>query len=335
MRYLITGATGFVGGHIAEECARRGHDLRAIVRPTSDSALLETLGAAIVRGDLSDPKIVRQAVADMDVVIHCAGKLGDWGPIDAYRKVNVDCLRGLLEACKGQALTRFIHMSSLGVYAAKHHYGTGENEPLPTHHRDGYSQSKAEAERLVFSFYRDFGIPAVVLRPGFIYGPRDKAVMPELIKNLRAGWVRYPGGGRSALNTIFIRNLTDAVFLAATKEQAAGQAYNLTDGEFVSKRRFIEAVADAMDLPRPTRTPPYWLGWIVTWCCENLARLRGAPQAPLFNFTRWKFMALNLDFSIEKARAELGYSPRVSFDDAIEETMAWYKSHEDVPCASV
>jgi nucleoside-diphosphate-sugar epimerase len=325
MRYLITGATGFLGGHIAEACAQRGHTLRVIARPTSDITLLQKLDAAVCRGDLDDPRLVRQALEDVDIVVHCAAKLGDWGPVDAYRRVNVDCLRVLLDACKGHALTRFVHISSLGVYAFRHHFGTDESEPLPTRHHDGYSQSKVEAEQLAFRYYKDFGVPVVVLRPGFVYGPRDHAVLPDLIKNLRAGRVRYPGArGRRALNTIFVRNLVDAVLLAADRVAAVGQAYNLTDGESVSKRRFIEAVADAMNLPRPTRAPPYWLGWIVTWCCEKVARLRGAPQAPLFNFTRWKFMALNLEFSIAKAKLELGYLPRVRFEDAIHETMVWY-----------
>src|SRR5206468_659087 len=135
-------------------------------------------------------------------------------------------------------------------------------------------------------------------------------------------------GGR-ALNTIFVRNLVEAVFLASEREQAVGQVYNLTDDETVSKRQFVEAVADAMSLPRPTRTPPLWLAYAVTWGAEALARARGAQEAPLFNFTRLKFMGLNLDFSVEKAKRELGYRPRVSFADAMAETMAWYR--EQVP----
>src|SRR5262245_8182240 len=148
MRYLITGATGFLGGHIAEACVQRGRTVSALVRPTSDTSLLEKLGVTLHQGDMNDPSSVRQALADVDVVIHCAGKLGDWGPVDDYRKVNVEGLRVLLEACKGQALSRFIHMGSLAVYAPRHHYGTDETEPLPKKHRDGYAQSKMEAEEL-------------------------------------------------------------------------------------------------------------------------------------------------------------------------------------------
>jgi nucleoside-diphosphate-sugar epimerase len=96
----------------------------------------------------------------------------------------------------------------------------------------------------------------------------------------------------------------------------------------VTKRQFADSVADAMDLPRASLAPPYWLAWVVTWCCEKMAKLRGAEQAPNFNFTRFKFMAMNLDFSIDKARRELGYNPRVSFADAMAETMNWYKVQE-------
>ncbi len=327
MRYLITGATGFVGGHLAERCVRREYSVHAIARPTSDTRDLEKIGVTIFRGELDDPALVRQALADVDVVVHCAAKVGDWGPVEEYRKVNVEALRVLLDECKGMALTRFVLLSSLGVYAAKHHYGTDETEPLPSSHRDGYSQSKVEAEKLALHYYQEFGVPVVALRPGFIYGPKDRTVLPRIIDSLRKRTMRYPGArGERALNTIYIENLLDAIFLSVARDEAVGQAFNLTDGEFVSKRRFIEAVADAMGLPHPTLMPPFWLAYTVTWFSEKLARLKGAKEAPQFNFTRLKFMGYNLDFSIQKAMDQLGYRPRVPFDEAISETMGYYKA---------
>src|SRR5262245_40244247 len=136
---LITGATGFIGGHVAEACAQRGVAVRAIVRPGSDTTLLERLGASLHRGDLTAVALVREAVADIDVVVHCAAKVGDWGPVEDFRPVNVEALRHLLEACKGRTLRRFVHVSSLGVYPARHHHGTDETEPLPANHMDGYT----------------------------------------------------------------------------------------------------------------------------------------------------------------------------------------------------
>jgi len=315
-----------VGGHLVEACLERDHQVSALVRPTSNTTELEKLGVTLYRGDMKDAALVRSAVIEADVVVHCAAKVGDWGTIDEYRQVNVENLRVLLDACKGQAVSRFIHVSSLGVYAARHHYGTDESEPPGRRHRDSYSQSKVEAEELALRYYHDFGVPVVVLRPGFIYGPRDPVVFPRLIESLRRRAVRYPGArGARALNTIYVGNLVHAIFLAIESEQAVGQIYNLTDGEPVSKRCFIEKIADAMGLPHPHLMPPYWLAFLVTWCIDKAAKLRGAKHAPAINFTRLKFLGLNLDFSIDKARTELGYRPRWSFDDAMVETLDWYK----------
>ncbi len=334
-RYLVTGATGFLGGHVAEAFVKRGWPVATLARASSDTKLLEGLGVTVHRGDLTDAKAIARVMADVDVVVHCAAKVGDWGPVAEYRAVNVEGLRALLDAAKSQALSRFVHVSTLGVYAARHHHGTDETEPLPAKHADGYTQSKVEAEQLALRYYRDLGVPVVVLRPGFVYGPRDRTVMPRLIGGLRAGTVRYPGAkGRRALNTIFIGNFVQAVFLALASDRAVGQIYNLTDGEFVSKRRFIEAVADAMGLPRPWRAPPLWLARFLTACSEGWAKLRGAKEAPLFTRARLKFLGLNLDFSIDKAKRELGYQPRTNFDDAMYETMAWYKKEAQVPADS-
>jgi nucleoside-diphosphate-sugar epimerase len=326
MRTLVTGATGFVGSHIAEAFVDRGWGVVTVARPSSDTALLERLGVAIHRGDLADTALLGKIVPDVEAIVHCAAKVGDWGPVEEYRAVNVGALRGLLDACKGEPLQRFVHISSLGVYAARHHHGTTEEEPLPSHHADSYTQTKVEAEQLVRQYYRDFGIPVVILRPGFVYGPRDRTVMPRLIQKLRAHMVRYLGAkGQRALNTIYVKNLVDAVFLALQHPQAVGQVYNLTDGEAVTKRQFIETICDALDLDKPTKSPPLWLARFLTWWMEKWARLIGSRQAPRLTQAGLKFLGLNLDFSIEKAKRELGYRPSVGFEHGMQETMAWYK----------
>jgi 2-alkyl-3-oxoalkanoate reductase len=326
-RYLITGATGFVGSHLAEACVARGAAVVALARAGSDTGLLDKLGVVVVRGDLTDGAAVRGAVESADVVVHCAAKVGDWGPVADYRAVNVDGLRHLLDACRGKPLHRFVHLSSLGVYAARHHHGTTETEPLPPYHMDGYTQSKVEAEQLALGYQRHFQVPVVVLRPGFIYGPRDRTVLPKLIGSLRQGLVRWIGGGRKAMNTIYVANLVDAIFLAVDNPQAVGQIFNLTDGELVSKRRFIETLAHGLNLPEPSALGvPLWLARIAAWNQERMARNQGATQAPRLTQARLKFLGLNLDFSIEKAKTELGYRPRVSFERGMEQTVAFYKN---------
>jgi nucleoside-diphosphate-sugar epimerase len=248
--------------------------------------------------------------------------------VEEYRPINVQALRGLLEACIGKPLSRFIHMSSLGVYEARHHYGTDESEPLPATHLDAYSQTKVEADQLALEYHRKHGIPVVVLRPGFVYGPRDRTVLPKLIQRMTNGKVHYLGGDRRALNTIYVGNLVDAVFLAVENPSAVGQAYNLTDGEAVTKRRFFEAVADGMGLPRSKQILPGWLAGIVVRVLKRqMRRAVARGRKPIVTPAQFKFLLLNLDFSIEKAKRELGYRPRFTFEQGIRETLAWYRQN--------
>jgi nucleoside-diphosphate-sugar epimerase len=302
--------------------------VRTIARPSSNTTALTNLGVEIIPGDLTDPATIRRAVEGVDMVIHCAARVGDWGPVEDYRDVNVHALATLLEACRNRPLKKFIHLSSLGVYAARHHYGTDETAPLPESHMDGYTQTKLEAEKVVLEAHRRDGIPVVVLRPGFVYGPRDRAVLPKLIDSLRRRRFNYIAGGKYALNSIYVGNVVEAVLLGIDKPQAVGQIYNLTDGEAVSKRRFIETLRTGLNLP-PARpiSVPLWVARIVAAWLESSARKKNSPKPPKLTQARLKFLGLNLDFSIEKAKRELGYKPRYTFDQGMAETIAWYRDH--------
>lgn len=324
--YLLTGATGFVGSHVAEALAGRGESVRALVRAGSDTALLEKLGVTVIRGEFSDPEVLRAAVEGVDVVIHSAAKVGDWGHVDEYRKVNVEGLRSLLEAVRGRPLHRFVHISTLGVYAARHHYGTDETEPLPESHIDGYTQSKVEAERLAVEYVREHGVPVTILRPGFVYGPRDRSVLPRLVARLRERSVIYIARGRYALNTTYVGNLVDAILLAVDAPGAVGEVFNITDGEFVSKRRFFESVADGVGVGRPRFSVPVWLARFMARWRERVFRRKNKPHPPRITQAQLKFAGLNLDFSIAKARTRLGYHPQVSFRDGMRQAVEWYRS---------
>jgi nucleoside-diphosphate-sugar epimerase len=284
----------------------------------------------VIRGDLTDADALKQAVEGCDVVIHCAAKVGDWGPVDEYRKVNVEGLRNLLDAVIARPLHRFVHVSTLGVYAARHHHGTDETEPLPNDHIDGYTQSKVEAERLALEYHRRQKVPVTILRPGFVYGPRDRTVLPRLAARLKERSVIYIARGRHALNTTFVGNIADAVLLAIDAPEAVGEVFNITDGEFVSKRRFFETVADGLGLPRPRGFPPVpvWLARMLANWREGVFRRNNKPNPPRITQAQLKFAGLNLDFSIAKARTKLGYSPRVLFDEGMKQALDWYKGQK-------
>jgi nucleoside-diphosphate-sugar epimerase len=322
---FITGATGLVGSHAAEEALKRGHRVRALVRPTSDTRWLDAWGVERIVGDLEDRDALRAGVAGADWVFNCAAKVGDWGHLEEFRRLNVEALRILLDACCDVGIKRFVHVSSLGVYEGRDHHGTDENVPPATNSLDAYTRSKTEAEALVLDYHRHRGLPAVVVRPGFIYGERDRTVLPKLLLNLRRGTFAYFGSGDQVLNCIYVKNLVHGLFLAAESSGAIGEVFNLTDGQRVTKRQFVGRVAELAGLKPPTRRIPLGLARFLANLVEGVARLRGAQNPPLINKARYKFLGLNLDYSIEKARRVLGYQPPFTFEQGVERAMAEHR----------
>ena len=323
---LITGATGLVGSHFAEQMRKRGYRVRALVRKPSQCTDLVSWGVDLVEGDMTNRDSLRRASNGVTVVVHCAAKVGDWGPTEAYRSVNVDGLRDLLEAVEAQTtLKRFVHVSSLGVYPARDHYGTDEFEPVSTTGIDGYTLTKVEAENIVREHIRERQLPAVVLRPGFIYGPRDQTIIPKVLARLKSGGFKFLGTGQQLLNNTYVSNLVEAIFLAIEKDDVVGEVFNITDDRLVSRREFIGTLCDNAGIPVPNKSVPLPVAKTLANLMEGLYRLLGKQDAPLLSSARIKFLGLNLDYSIDKARRILGYTPSTDFTDAMRTTVSWYR----------
>jgi nucleoside-diphosphate-sugar epimerase len=187
---------------------------------------------------------------------------------------------------------------------------------------DGYTRTKAEAELVLKRHIDESQIPAVVLRPGFIYGPGDRHVVPRLVERIKAGKMKLVGDGQKLLNNTYVGNLVDAVFLALHNPEAVGETFNVRDERLVTREEFIGAVADYLGQPRPGKIPE-WLARSLVGVIEGWARLRGATEAPMLTRARIKFLTLNLDFSIDKAREKMGYQPQVDFTDGMREALEW------------
>ncbi len=323
---FITGGTGLVGSHAVEEALARGHRVRALVRSSSNTQWLDRWGVEKVVGDLEDADALRQGVEGVNWVFNCAAKVGDWGTLEEFRKLNVDALRLLLDAASEAGVERLVHVSSLGVYEGRDHYGTDETTPPASDSLDAYTRSKTEAEALVLSFVKERGLPAAIVRPGFIYGERDRTVLPKLVGALRRGRFAYFGSGNQILNCIYVKNLVHGLFLAAEVDAAAGEVFNLTDGAKVSKKQFVGRVAELAGLKPPRRRIPLWLARTLAVLLERRAKRLGATEPPLVNKARYKFLGLNLDYSIDKARRVLGYSPPFTTEQGLIAAMADFEA---------
>ncbi len=326
---LVTGATGLVGSHVVQEARRRNWRVRALVRSPSAASELSDWGAELAIGDLGDAPSLTKAVQGATVIVHCAAKVGDWGPTESYRAINVNGLETLLNAAEATGkLKRFVHISSLGVYQARDHYGTDETEQPSTTGIDGYTLTKVEAEKLVLKHVRDKKLPAVVLRPGFIYGPRDRSVLPRVLEKLKAKAFAFLGPPDKLMNNTYVGNLVQAVFLAIERDDVLGEVFNITDGRLVTKKEFIETAAKFANYEVPERIVPIGIAKSLAKVLEFIWKLLGKQEAPLLSNARIKFLGLNLDYCIDKAKRQLGYQPKVDYQDAMKETIDWFRAQK-------
>lgn len=322
MRNLVTGATGFIGSFIAENLVKRGEEVRALVRKTSDTAFLKSLDVELFYGDLNNADSIRQAVKGMDKVFHSAAIVGDWVPKEEAYRVNVEGTRYLLEASKEEKVKRFVFISSLGVLGMKDHHKTGSDAPR-IKVNDAYADSKVDSEEVVVGFGRENNFPFTVIRPGFVFGPRDSKVIPRIVDFLKNDKFVFIGSGKNKINMIYVENLADIVIKASYSDKAIGQVYNVTNDSDMTMMALVCMVSDLWGYKRPTRHVPKNVAYTLCNIMEFFAKMTHAKEPPLLNKMRLKFLSLNLDFDIQKIKEELDYKPPFNMLEGLKRTKAW------------
>jgi nucleoside-diphosphate-sugar epimerase len=321
---LVTGATGLLGSHVVEQLVQRGRPVRAFVRPASDATFLKQLGIELCTGDLEDPASLRPALAGVAVVYHCAARVGDWGSWRQFRAQVIDATANLVDACRAGGVDRLVHVSSVSVYGHPRGDGTiTEDEPLGQRMRwlDHYCRAKIRAEEIA----RSFGPGVTVVRPSWIFGPRDRNTLQRLANALRGGWVKILGDGNNFLNILPAKDVATGVILAADQAQAAGQAYHLCSPGSITQQQFLDALADELGLARVQRhvsTAYAQFGGVIG---DVVARLLRWNRAPYISSYSVGLLTRAVNFSIEKAQRELGWQPQIMPQEAIRQAIAWLK----------
>lgn len=326
MRNLVTGATGFIGSHIAERLIKEGEDVIALVRKTSNTGFLSGIGAKFTYGDINDLESVKRAMQGIDIVYHSAALADEWiSSKEAYR-VNVEGTRNLLDAAREAKVKRFVFISSLAVLGMRDHHGTPADAP---YHKtgDSYIDTKIDSEALVMDYYKKYGLPVTVVRPGFVFGPRDNKLIPRLSDRLGKKQFMFVGSGKNKINAVYIENLTDAVISAARSEKAVGQKYNVTNDSGMTLEALVLNIVDIWKFDTPRKHIPKFMAYLVCNILTGLARLTKAKEPPYITKTRIKFLSLNLDFDIDKTKNDLGYNPRVSIEEGLRRTKDWMEKN--------
>ncbi|MFL6278699.1 MAG: NAD-dependent epimerase/dehydratase family protein [Vicinamibacterales bacterium] len=329
MRVLVTGATGFTGGHLARWLAARGDHVRVLVRPRPGSGpgrSVTHFGAdptqfEVASGDLTDAAAVHRAATGVEVVYHVAAIYRQAGlREDEYRAVNAGAVRTVIEAAKAGGARRVVHCSTVGVHGDVEHPPANEDAPLRP--GDIYQHTKLEGEAIAREAARDTGVEVVIARPTGIYGPGDRRLL-KLFRGVARRRFITLGAGQIFYHLTYIDDLLAGLHLCATVPAAAGRTYILAGGEVTTLNRLTELIAEEARVPAPRVHLPVWPVWVAGAVCEAICRpFRIEP--PIYR-RRVEFFTKSRAFDITRARTELGYAPAVGLREGIRRTLDWYR----------
>jgi nucleoside-diphosphate-sugar epimerase len=327
MRVAITGASGFLGGELARAYRADGDSVVALVRPSSQIAPLEQLGVEILKGELTDENSFHNLLKNVDLAIHCAAFTGEFGPWELFYKSNVLSAKIFFEAGLKQNCPRLVYISSVAVYGnGRHHRGTDEDSAYESLVVDNYTRSKILAETFAFEYFEKHKLPLTIIRPGYIWGSGDRAVMPRLVQGIKDGRVAVVEQGANLLNLSHVDNVVAGIKLAAANEKAIGQAYNLTDGSKISTRRFLEDILSIIGVEYKLRSFPYVPAYSFAYLCEIYAKLRRYRVEPLLTRYTVRMGKYDQVFNISKAAFQLGYKPTIGYKSGMAAQVGYIRN---------
>ena len=324
MKVLVTGATGFTGGHLARVLKGRGHDVWAMVRHLEDAARLPDSSLPMVIGDLADPGSLTRAVGNgFDVIYNIAALYRQAGlPESIYRQVNATAVGQLIEAAARAGVRRVVHCSTVGVHGDILHPPANEEAPLSP--GDVYQVSKVEGERIARDAAARTGVEVVIARPSGIYGPGDRRLL-KLFRGVARRRFVILGDGKIFYHLTYIDDLVEGFRLCGEVPAAAGRTYILAGGEVPTLNELAAMIAAVAGVPPPSLHLPVWPVWLAGAACEAVCAPFGL-EPPLYR-RRVDFFTKSRAFDISRARQELGYLPAVGLGEGIHRTLAWYREH--------
>lgn len=319
MTVLVTGATGFVGGHLVRRLRAEGVHVRALVRSSTDASALAQTGAEIVTGDLASPAPLDAIVTGCDVVHHLAAAHGAGATAALCEAVNVRGTERLAAAAARAGVRRFVLASTRGVHGLVR--GGVISEHTPVAPNTPYRHSKLEAERVVARSAAERGLKAVIVRLPSLMGPGSRTWI-DLFRAVARGRFRLIGRGSNRTHPCHVEDAVRALSLAAGTPDVDGETFLIGGAAPLSLREFIEHIADALGVTLariPLPVTPYLAFFALR---RASARIAGPPVRP----DAGEFWVSSYEIDDARARRRLGYSPSGSLREAVGQAAAWYRS---------
>jgi len=321
-RYVVTGATGFVGSSLVKALVEVGGEVYALARPSSSPNRLTGTAVNWMVADVTQPETLRGLFDGMDYIIHAAGMLGQAGiPEKEYHLLHVEGTRHVLdEVAATDPPPRVLYVSSPGVLGPIAGPPAEEDSPLAP--SNSYERSKAVAEQLV-GVYAAAGLPVVITRPEFIYGPGDTHVL-GLFQAIKRGRFFFIGNGRNLCHPTFISDAVDGM-LRCLERGTAGEIYHITGPRPVSFRELASTIAEALDVPAPRIQIPRIVATAGAGVFEILSK--AARKQPPLSRSGVAFFSESRCFSWIKAADNLNYQPQFDLESGINATVKWYRQN--------
>ncbi len=318
---LVTGATGFTGGHLAHELKKQGYAVRALVRDLDRAKELAAAGIDLALGDLRDKESLRVAMRGVHTVYHIAALFRPENVTEQDMwDANAHGVQHMLDAAVEASVQRFVHCSTIGVHGeVKNPPG---DEETPYGPGDYYQESKTDGERIAIEYMQTGKLPVVIFRPGGIYGPGDDRFL-KLFRSIKNKRFIMFGSGEVLYQLVYIEDLVRGIILCGTKEEAVGNIYILTGKRHITLNEMVGSIANAVGERPPRLKLPVMPLYLAGWACELICKPFGISP-PIYR-RRVDFFRKDRAFKIDKAQRELGYEPSVSEQDGIRLTAAWYE----------
>jgi nucleoside-diphosphate-sugar epimerase len=319
MKVLVTGATGFLGNHLAHTLAAAGHSVRVLVRPSKRAQRLADAGIEIFEGELTNEGHVERATKDCAAVYHLAAAFRNVAySDDHYWQVNVGGTLNVLAAARAHGCERVVHCSTGGVHG--HIDAPPADETYRFKPGDVYQRTKLEAE-LAATAAAKGGMPVSIVRPGAIYGEGDMRFL-RLFRAIQQRRFAMVGSGHTRLHMVYVDDMVRGLMLAGSHPKAPGETFLIAGAEAPTLNEIAESVADAIGARRPRLHVPVWPVYAAAVLCEAISARLGVE--PPLHRRRVGFFTHHREFDITKARRLLSYEPRVPLREGLRRTAAWY-----------
>lgn len=320
-KVLVTGATGFIGAHVARRLVEEKCSIvRALVRDPAKAEPLRRLGAEIVVGDLADVASLQKAAEGCRVVIHSAAQVAALPTRNTFEETNRQGTENLLGAASEAGVAKFVHLSSIAVFGLA---TSGEitDESPRGHCGDSYCDTKFDAEERVWRHIRENRLPITILRPSAVYGPGSTHWCVIPLKRIKKGKMFLVDQGRGSLNYVYIDNLVDAILLAAEDDRGIGEAFIVNDGA-TTLSEFFNAYARMAGRP-PIRSMPLWLakGWVHYRNALAVFRRESTRVPP----NALGFLTGQAVYKQSRIERVLGHRSRVDLGEGMRRTELWFR----------